>query len=122
MAPVKPGDASGEPNETTGLKSGGTSNPPERKATAAAWLTLGVLTILNVLNFIDRFLIFVDTGLGDLHLSLPEGRHHFQWAIKGPNPIPISCWKQSWWQCPPPACSPALASTKPAEAEWVGNS
>jgi len=71
MAPVKPGDASGEPNETTGLKSGGTSNPPERKATAAAWLTLGVLTILNVLNFIDRFLpdAYANFIMEDLHIS-----------------------------------------------------
>ena len=71
MSPVKPGDATGEPNETTGLKSGGTSNPPERKATAAAWLTLLVLTILNILNFIDRFLpdAYANFIMEDLNIS-----------------------------------------------------
>ena len=71
MSPVNPGDATGEPNETTGLKSGGTSNPPERKATAAAWLTLLVLTILNILNFIDRFLpdAYANFIMEDLNIS-----------------------------------------------------
>lgn len=71
MPPVKPGDATGEPNETTGLKSGGTANPPERKATAAAWLTLFVLTILNILNFIDRFLpdAYANFIIEDLNIS-----------------------------------------------------
>jgi MFS family permease len=71
MSPVKPGDATLEPNETTGLKSGGTANPPERKATAAAWLTLSVLTILNILNFIDRFLpdAYANFIMDDLNIS-----------------------------------------------------
>ena len=80
MSPVKPGDATGEPNETTGLKSGGTANPPERKATAAAWLTLLVLTILNILNFIDRFLpdayanfIMEDLSISAMQLGILSG-------------------------------------------------
>ena len=66
---VKP--ALAEPNETTGLKSGETAGTPERKATAAAWLTLLVLTILNILNFIDRFLpdAYANFIMEDLHIS-----------------------------------------------------
>ena len=69
MPPVKP--ALAEPNETTGLKSGETAGTPERKATAAAWLTLLVLTILNILNFIDRFLpdAYANFIMEDLHIS-----------------------------------------------------
>ena len=74
-------DAKGEPNETTSLKLGETADAsPERKATTTAWLTLSVLTILNILNFVDRFLpdayanfIMEDLNISAMQLGLLSG-------------------------------------------------
>ena len=80
----------GEPNETTGLKPGETTNVPERKATAAAWVTLLVLTILNILNFIDRFLpdayanfIMEDLNISAIQLGILSG---FGFTVRATSP------------------------------------